>query len=118
SIAFSSNHIPVRFSRGRPTFLCQRSLLLASGVRFEPKDALACGERTQSSTVRTFHQAGGTVGKSFEIDGNPFSRKCTIGCFARVFLFFRRFALLRRFGPFVFWDGLQFGFFSTHTCWL
>lgn len=43
------------FSCGRPTLLCQRSLLLASGVRFKPEDALTWRERTHPSTVRTFH---------------------------------------------------------------
>src|SRR6266567_8949674 len=68
--SFPANHGPFCFSCGRPTFLCQRSLLLASGVRFEPEDALTWGERTHSSTVRTFHQADATFGKSFEIEGN------------------------------------------------
>jgi hypothetical protein len=64
---------------------------------------------------RTFHQADGTFGKLFEIDGNQLSRKCAVGCLARVFLFFRRFHRFRRVLLFFFRDGLPFGFFSIHT---
>lgn len=81
---------------------------------FEPEDALAWGERTHSSTVRTFHQVDGTFSKSFEIDGNQFSRKRAVGCFARVFLFFRRFHCARRVRHSVFRDRLLFELFSIH----
>src|SRR6266478_9818675 len=99
--------------------LSKGSAARRSGVRFEPEDALDRGERTHSSTVRAFHQADATVGKSFEIDGNH-SRERAVGCFARLFLFlrrFHRFRCFRRVLMFFFRDGLPFGLFPIHTCW-
>ncbi len=84
------DHVPVRFAFGRPTPASHRSLDFASGVRWEPQDALDWGERTRSRTVRTFHHCDATIGKPFGINGNH-PKKRAFGCFARLHLFLDRF---------------------------
>src|SRR5437588_11656775 len=79
SLLLSSNHVPVCLSFGSPPQARNLRLNFAWIVRFEPEDALDRGERTRSSTVRTFHQGDTTVSKSFEIDGNHHSRKRAFG---------------------------------------
>jgi hypothetical protein len=88
------DHVPVRFAFGRPTPASHRSLDFASGVRWEPEDALDWGERTRSRTVRTFHHCDATIGKPFGINGNH-PKKRAFGCFARLNLFLDRFHRFR-----------------------
>src|SRR5260370_39460324 len=77
--SLTADNIPVRFTFGRPTQTGHRGLNFAWVVRFELEDALDWGERTRSSTVRTFHQGDGTFSPPFEIDGNHHSRKRAFG---------------------------------------
>ena len=53
-LQFPADHVPVRFSCGRPTLALHLGLDFAWLMRWEPEDALDWGERTRSRTVRTF----------------------------------------------------------------